>query len=270
MRKLILLIFLTSISALSQQQIKEDIETYHQNGYTFPSYHILQATDHSIEKLESDVKDASIFEVNKIALNAIYQTQPLLIQFSFPFKGEMVNIELYKKNPTEESFRTFIQNEEKLLIKPGVHYRGVIANSSRSIASFNFYNNSFYGVASSVELGNINVGKIKDQHEYIVYAEQDIKGKNSFECRYEEMTKNIEQTIEKQVSSTESNLTTNNCVRIYYKVAYEPYLQNNSNISQTVNWLTAIHNNISTLYANDGINIALSEVMVWTEPDPYI
>ncbi len=270
MKNFTLLFFLISISALSQQQIKKDIETYHQNGYTFPSYDILQDTDRSTERLKSDVKNASIFEVNKGTLKEIYQTQPLLIKFSFPFKGEMVNIELYRKNPLEDSFSAFTQDEEKLPIKSGVHYRGVIANSSRSVASFSFYNNSLYGVASSIELGNINIGKIKDNDDYIIYAEQDLMETNPFECRYEEMTENMQQTIEQGVSSTKSNLTTTNCVRIYYEVAYEPYLQNNSDVSQTVNWVTAIHNNISTLYANDGINIALSEVMVWTEPDPYV
>jgi len=58
-------------------------------------------------------------------------------------------------------------------------------------------------------------------------------------------------------------------VRVYYEVAYQPYLENNSDVNATVNWVTSIHNNISTLYANDDIQIALSEIMVWTEDDPY-
>ena len=61
---------------------------------------------------------------------------------------------------------------------------------------------------------------------------------------------------------------TDNCVRIYYEAVYGPYTQNNSNVTTTTNWVTAMHNNISTLYSNDGITVALSPVS-YTHLDVY-
>src|SRR5690606_27981320 len=62
---------------------------------------------------------------------------------------------------------------------------------------------------------------------------------------------------------------TDNCVRIYYEAGFGPYSLNGSSVPNTTNWVTGMHNNVSTLYANDGITVALSEIMVWTTTDPY-
>src|SRR5690606_22274518 len=62
---------------------------------------------------------------------------------------------------------------------------------------------------------------------------------------------------------------TENCVKIYYEIAYRPYQLNGSNIQNTINWITGIHNNIGTLYSNDNINVALHEIKIWTSDDPY-
>src|SRR5690606_22479353 len=34
-------------------------------------------------------------------------------------------------------------------------------------------------------------------------------------------------------------------------------------------WITAVYNNVATLYANESINTAISEVFVWTSNDSY-
>ena len=50
---------------------------------------------------------------------------------------------------------------------------------------------------------------------------------------------------------------------------YDLYLANDSNISQTTNWMTGVFNNVQTLYDNDGITTALKSIYIWTEEDPY-
>ena len=62
---------------------------------------------------------------------------------------------------------------------------------------------------------------------------------------------------------------TDNCVRIYYETGYNIYTNKGSTVSNVIDWVSAMHNNISTLYNNDGITVALSEVFVWTSNDPY-
>ena len=37
----------------------------------------------------------------------------------------------------------------------------------------------------------------------------------------------------------------------------------------TTNWMTGLFNNIQTLFFNDGINVALHSMFIWSTPDPY-
>ena len=273
MKKLIQLLLLLTISiGFSQKEsqfIKKDIEKYHKNGYIFKAYDIFSSSEKKLdEELERSVKEASFFNLNKNVIQNIYQEKPLLISLSIPFKGNIIEVELYRKNVLDKDFDAYDHNKDKLDYKEGVFYRGIVKNAQKSIASFSFFNNSVYGIASTLELGNVNIGKLKNSEDYIAFAEHDLTGTNPFSCGFDEVKENIESSTNQ---SFETNKTaTTNCVRIYYEVAYEPYLQNNSDVNQTTNWVTAIHNNISTLYANDGITIALSEVVVWTQPDPYV
>jgi hypothetical protein len=257
----------------NSNKIAERINDYHQNGYSFENYSVFDKMDNRdlAEELSSTVNNVNLLQLNDAQIKKIYQDQPLLIQLSIPFNNNMIEVELYKKDILEESFKLTDENGINLNYKPGVYYRGVVKNSSQSVVAFSFFNNSVYGVASSTELGNINVGKLKDRKQYIAYAEQDLIGENPFICGFDEIEENLEKTAQQNFDTTnKSQALTTNCVRIYYEVAYEPYLVNNSNEQTTIDWVTSVHNNISTLFANDDIQIAMSEILLWTTEDPYI
>jgi hypothetical protein len=59
------------------------------------------------------------------------------------------------------------------------------------------------------------------------------------------------------------------CVKMYYEVDHNIYTSSGSSTTNTVNWMTAVHNNIATLYSNDAVSTAISEIFVWTTTDPY-
>ncbi|GGZ51151.1 hypothetical protein GCM10008088_11220 [Mesonia mobilis] len=256
-------------SQKESQFIKKDIEKYHKNGYTFKAYDIFSNSEKKLdEELERSVREASLFNLNKNVIQNIYQEKPLLISLSIPFKGNIIEVELYRKNALDKDFDAYDHNKNKLDYKEGVFYRGIVKNAQKSIASFSFFNNSVYGIASTLELGNINIGKLKNSEDYIAFAEHDLTGTNPFDCGLDVIEKNVTENTDQNFDTNLSS--TSKCVKIYYEVGHEPYLQNNSDYAQTINWVSALHNNIATLYANDGINISLSEVMIWTQPDPYI
>jgi hypothetical protein len=56
---------------------------------------------------------------------------------------------------------------------------------------------------------------------------------------------------------------------MYFEMDYALYQANNNNITTTTNWMTAVFNNLQTLYANDGITCSLKSVFIWTTLDPY-
>lgn len=275
MKKLTTILFIILSSLVFSQnsfKVSEKIDYYHNNNYTFRNFSFFQKTNKPslIEKISNAVNNPTILEIDSDEIKRIYQEKPLLIEFSIPYNNTFIDVELYKKDILEDSFVVTNHKGENQNYKKGVYYRGVVKNSSQSLVAFSFFNNGAYGVASSSELGNINIGKLKNNAEYLSFNENNLTGPNPFVCGFDEVEKNIEKSYTQNQSPTgKSNSQTTNCVRVYYEVAYQPFLENNSDIDATVNWVTSVHNNISTLYANDDVQIALSEIMVWTEDDPY-
>src|SRR5690606_2513118 len=121
-----------------------------------------------------------------------------------------------------------------------------------------------------MDKGNVVMGKSNDKQDYISYSDKNLLGENPFVCGVDdlEFNKQMEQQIQFD-PNMEYTPNSEQCVKIYYEVAYRPYLQNGSDLIATVDWLTGIQNNIGTLYNNDDISVALNMVKVWTYDDPY-
>ncbi|WP_228426081.1 T9SS type A sorting domain-containing protein [Chryseobacterium carnipullorum] len=110
--------------------------------------------------------------------------------------------------------------------------------------------------------------KQKNAEEFVSYSEAKLTGANPFVCGVDELKENQAKNISFN-PATDKKAMTENCVRIYYEVCFKPYQNNNSDVTTTTNWLTAVHNNIATLYSNDEIKVALNEIFIWTTQDPY-
>src|SRR5690606_38761467 len=106
-------------------------------------------------------------------------------------------------------------------------------------------------------------GKTKDSPDYLAYSDHSIVGENPFVCGFEMTDKELQEIDFQPEDDSASKPMISRCVRIYYEIAYQPYKEHGFNVTSTLNWVTAIHNNISTLYANDNISISLNSTMVW-------
>ncbi|MGM5629563.1 M12 family metallo-peptidase [Apibacter raozihei] len=274
MKTIIRLLFSLNILFLFSQEviISNKIKELHSENKEFIKYSLFSEsiTSQKKSKFKTVSPDATILSLREFRLEQLVKEQPEQLEIEFPYNGNMITVELYKTEILTPDFSANTHNGEKINYTPGTHYRGIIKGNKTSVVSFSFYKNEVIGVSSSNELGNIELGKIKNSNDYISYSDHHLKGENPFSCAADELEENKEYLAKNKskFNNLKTDLT-NNCVRVYYEIAYKPYELNDSNIEATLNWITSIHNNIATLYANDGINITLSDILIWTEPDPY-
>lgn len=226
-------------------------------------------TASKIAKYEKAADDITVMQLKSDEIAKIITEQPVAMEMSFPFEGKELTVELVKHEIFTNSFRV---NTDKGYTNytPGVYYQGIIKGDEKSVVAFSFFNGDIVGVASAFNVGNIVVGKTKDSKDFVAYNDAKLKESNPFSCGADMLPEN-KKPAGNFDPKAKDNVTgkTTNCVRIYYEVGFGPYNLNGSNVTQTVNWATAMHNNVQTLYANDNITVALSEVFVWTTTDPY-
>lgn len=278
MIKKILILCIFQCYALNFSQglkpIAQKISEYHSQKRDFEKFDLLQ-TNTSAEKMSHYKKaatDITTLTLNSAELQKLINEKPEFVEFTFPFQDDkQITVELYKNKIYTDDFKVTTNKGDVVNYTPGVYYQGIIKGDYTSVVAFSFFENDIVGVVSTDALGNVIVGKVKNSNDFVSYSESTLTGANPFICGSDELKENQTQKIsfDPDVISPTKKVMTTNCVRIYYEICYKPYQNNNSDITTVTNWITAIHNNIATLYTNDNIKVALSAIFIWTNPDPY-
>lgn len=273
-RKILLLCLLQCFVLGFSQKLRpvaQKISDYHAEKNTFQKYDLFDVNK-STQKLaeyKRAATDITVMNVKSAQLKRLVAEKPDYLEISFPFEGDkQITVELYKNQIFTNDFKVVTNKGEIVNYTPGAYYIGIVKGDDTSIAAFSFFNGDIVGVASTSELGNVVLGKAKNAEEFVSYSEAKLTGANPFVCGVDELKENQAKNISFN-PATDKKAMTENCVRIYYEVCFKPYQNNNSDVTTTTNWLTAIHNNIATLYSNDEIKVALNEIFIWTTQDPY-
>lgn len=264
------LVFFALGFSQSIKPIAEKVLKAKETDKTFVKYNLF-SIDESPQKqnaYKAAAEGITVMKLNKKEIQRIAVERPEALEINFPFEGKNISLELVKNNFFTHDFKV---NTDKGYSNyaPGVYYQGIVKGDLKSVVAISFFTDDVIGVTSIADVGNIVIGKAKNSEDYVSYNDHKLKGTNPFSCSAEDLIENQKMGGVSYNPETMTAKKTDNCVRIYYEAGYGPYTQNGSNITTTTNWVTAMHNNISTLYANDGITVALSEVFVWTSVDPF-
>ena len=267
------MLFFCSVLCFGQTRtVSKKIQELTSQNQPFKSYDLFSAnTDvQKTGKYLKSASDVSVLELNQAQLQKLVADKPQTLSFSIPYNGEIVKVNLYKDNVLADDFVARNEKGQVINYTPGVYYKGIIGNDLTSLAAFSFFHGNVMGVASSLEFGNLVLGKSKDKQDFVVYSDKNLFGHNPFVCGADDLVENQKKQISFDNQLLSKNQTmTENCVRIYYEVTNATYMINNSDETETLDWLSGVHNNIATLYTNDDIKVAMSEVMIWTTDDPF-
>lgn len=218
---------------------------------------------------KQEASDVTVMQLKSSELQKIVNEKPEVMEMSFPFENKEITVELVKNEIFAGGFKVGT-DKGNANYKPGVYYQGIIKGDNTSVVAFSFFDKDIVGVASTNEFGNIVLGKTKSSEEFVSYSDYKLKSKNPFSCSADELPENKTNKISFDPNKKKASKDVNNsCIRIYFEVGYGPYTQNGSDVNQTSNWVTALFNNIKTLYDNESVNVSISEIFVWTETDPY-
>ena len=224
------------------------------------------------EAAESVLNDYTSIQLDKLTLKNCVKEAPGAMELLLPYKNSTLSVELVKSDLFTEDFKVVTAESGGLPVtyQPGIYYRGVIKGEPSSVAAFSFFDHELVGLISSAK-GNIVVGKQLngdvETNEYIIYSDRDFKIPITNNCStYEDPAY---APMLAQLLQNSGSTRTGNCVRMYYEADYTIYQNNGLSLNNTINWITAVHNNVATLYSNDNIKTAISEIFVWTQADPF-
>ncbi|MBK7233073.1 MAG: hypothetical protein IPH93_12635 [Saprospiraceae bacterium] len=228
------------------------------------------------QKIQNNIKQFSLLHLNQEVLQKIYTDQSSLIRIQLLAPEQELNL-ILKEHVLFSNQSKILTSEDAIGTKPqrARHFRGVVEGIEGSLVAISVFSNEIMGVVSIPNLGNLNLGKLSSTTEtennedvYISYFEKDLNAQSNFQCGVEEdfSISDLAQSVNSQQTIFDTRCRT---VRVFLECDYKMYQDRNLQKNQVVNYVTGLFNVVKTLYSNERVNLEISDIMVWTTPDPF-
>lgn len=238
---------------------------------TFKSVDLLQLdaqTKREALKIEEDITKYNLFDVNWNQLSSIQKDQPATISLQLPVNfTNRIELELVKVDIFTGDFKvTRGYDDSELDVDTGVHYRGIIKGDEHSIAAISILDGEITGLISNDE-GNIVLGRLQDASangKHIAYDDLNVFTRREFTCAMPDDGIGYKRKdLEYKWGGARA---VGDCIRLYMEADYDIYQDKGSG---TAGYVSALMNEVITLYANESIASVVSQIVVWDTPSPY-
>lgn len=268
-----LLIGLNTFITVQSQSIKPSvpIESARASEVVFPQtelFHLSHEKSNLSRHIGLNPDQYDVYEIDQNILRQLNQNAPETLNLLIPSEtfGEM-EIELVQVNIFGSNFKVFEANNlANLPYKKGKYYRGMIKDNPNSIVALSIFENGVRGIFSD-RRGNFILGKQQTQINneiYIFYNDLTTQSGFYWECGVKDY--GIAYSHEELSFSVDSR-SLNNCLEIYFEVDYDIF--EDKGFERAVDYVTALFNEVATLYSNEHIKMVIGGIGVWISTSPY-
>ncbi len=256
-----------SQNTASPSPVAEWLESYRLSGDFSPVDIFTVATERSAN-LDHVVANATLLDINEQALDELLHVAPATLRLQLPNKENTpFDLELVKVDILAPGFSlgTLGDNAaDNIPYHAAAHYRGILRDQPNSLVAISFTSSGVMGFIA-IDDNKWELGKMEDgSNQHILYRSADLKADTPFNCFSDE-----DAVLPDAEISTEERGVGCKTVNVYFECDYKLYTDKGSSTTNVTNYITGLFNQISTLYANENIGIAISQIYVWTSTDPY-
>jgi hypothetical protein len=255
--KLILLLLFISFFATGQNRISKIVKDINFNSQ--PASSLFRAIPQSSLQGNSDDMGMLLL-ADSLSVAEIIKKTPSKLSLYIPGQDIIVDL-LFDNYRSSNEIKIVTSQNEKITYSTPKTYSGVVRDKESSLVSLTF---AVQGIS----------GFISDSDKTISL--------NYTDCPYEVLISNFiadrfkcstVDDINQQVANLQQVSTQNHiacrAVEIYFEADYSIF-QHFGSVPLVVDYVNNLFNQVATIYANEGIEIVISQIKVWDTPDPYI
>lgn len=221
-----------------------------------------------MDGIQQEVSNGVVFDFNEDWQRSILESKPKNLSFSLLSpEGEEIELELTRTAGALDRAEIRLASSNRHVDAPSsVHYKGQVKNKTGSSVGISILNHEVMGIffwgGHSYTLGKLKKSK-KSERTHIFYRNNDLLLDFPDLCH---VTENHE-IGNKTESNTESS-NPDNCVKMYFEVTHDIYLDK-GDLTSTLDYIEGALSQVKILYENEDINWEVSEILIWDVPDPY-
>ncbi len=200
-----------------------------------------------------DLKDFELLSINDQTLHDLYRLHPQSLALNIPYKNESLQLLLVENN-------IYSAGTSKDRIR-GRHYYGVLKTDHRAVVSLSVFEDHVVALISTPKRQLTLTRKGKSTH-YVIYDSDHLPEMKPFSCEELDFRGAENTVLDQEVQRNGAN----NCVNVFVEVQKQLWdIKGN----QTTAYVESIFNQVSTLYANEDIDLNMNALEIWTQDDPY-
>lgn len=275
-KKLILtgLILIVASASMGQEAVKRNIQKFQESGKIFKKISPFQtATAKGNESLrslgveESALLNGTAFFLNETNGKSLKDDLSGFLRMEIPADIEPLEILLYEQSifTDDAVISTSDAPDVSLPLPDAKFYRGIVAGQEHSLVAITISDDEINGLLSYGSETYV-IGKIEDSktNAHIWYKDEDLLLDESFTC---EAIPSETHDDSPKIDNLESPKTTN-CVRMRVEIDSD-VVSDFGGTTGATNYITSLFNQVVVLFANDDIDVVVSEIFAWNGNSPY-
>ena len=265
---------LLPISLFGQNKIYQQIQAIEQSPQAFTNFDYLrEAPIDYAEKsqLTKGVKDAQIFEVDQKLLKNFVTKKSKQVKMDLKdMDGKPMRLLLTQSKVFTPDFNLYnsANPDVPMTYDGGVHYRGIIEGDQNSVVAISVFNDQIMGLILK-DQSNYVLGKLQEDTEdrHILYKDDELEEIYAFECgTFDDDEPYTKEDLEDNGLSQAENV--GDCIRVYVEIDNDIVTQKGGAVNAT-NYVTGLFNQVIVMYANENLDMVVSEIFAWTNTSPY-
>lgn len=263
---------LISWNTFAQNTIKpsQAVVIAKENGKVFTPLNIFEKSTSEKNVVET-IGDYTLLQLDVEKMQTAKYNATEEISISLPLdKGGSLQLELVKVDIYDANFGIRTSDDKWHEAPQSIHYRGVVKGYPNSIVAFSILDDGVTGLISYGNEGNLVLGARKgnksSKEEYVLYNDKEVLSRLPAYC--DTPDNGTTYTPDQLRWEEDHSRSAGDCVRVYLEIDHDVYTDKGG-LSGTTDYVSAIFNQVATLYANESVSIIISEMMIWDTPSPY-
>ncbi len=210
---------------------------------------------------------AAFLNLSNESAQQLLQNRPDLLRLQLPdASGNLRRLRLYQQPIHSDGFQLRTASGYQAQLPAGLHYWGVVEGEPGSLAAISVFENEIMGFA---QWGTdaYTLGRLQDVTGgwHVFYPDAALRQTAPAFCGADGLRYQIGKS---RPAPQRSSPNPDNCVRMYVEADYDIF-QDKGSLSATTNYVSGLFNQVAILYANENIDLVVSEILVWDTADPY-
>ncbi|PTM14892.1 MAG: hypothetical protein DA408_00965 [Bacteroidetes bacterium] len=264
----LLLLFLCPVFLFGQRIVSDRVQKA-ETKLPKVNYSLVNASSQSLKDAgipENVLSEGILVNLNQASIRTLLNTRPELLELRFPLPGlGETSVTLIPNKVLTSDFILRTSDGRTLDYQPGLYYYGTVTNDPSTLVAISIFDQEIHGMIST-DRGNFVIGKLEEpgSEQHLIYNDRAYKQSFDLDCGTED------DGVGYKPSQLEFDATkaVGDCIRVYVEID-DDVVTNKGGATGATNYITGLFNQTITLYANESLNMVVSEIKAWTTPAPY-